>query len=77
VATTKKNTLIREFGRANLVNAVGFAKNHDKGCIRLDNLSNILAFWVNRLNVLQRFALKPKPVRLRPTGAQPYGCNID
>jgi hypothetical protein len=43
VATTKKNTLIREFGRANLVNAVGFAKNHDKGCIRLDNLSNILA----------------------------------
>ncbi|GBO51879.1 hypothetical protein APA_3460 [Pseudanabaena sp. lw0831] len=50
MATTKKSTLIREFGRANLVNSVGFAKNHDKGCIRLDNLNNILAIWVNWLN---------------------------
>jgi hypothetical protein len=53
VATTKKNTLIREFGRANLVNADGFAKNHGKGCIRFDNLNNILAIWVNRLNAWQ------------------------
>ncbi|TYQ30915.1 hypothetical protein [Pseudanabaena sp. UWO310] len=50
VATLKKNTLMREFGRANLVNdvnTIGFARDRDRGCIRPNNINNILAVWAN------------------------------
>jgi hypothetical protein len=50
VAMVRKTALIREFGRANLVNAVGFAKNHDQGCIRPNNINKIIAIWANGTN---------------------------
>ncbi len=50
MAMLRKTALIREFGRANLVNTVGFAKNHDRGYIRPNNINKIIAIWTNRTN---------------------------
>ncbi len=43
VAMVRKTALIREFDRANLVNTIGFTENHDKGCIRPNNINKIIA----------------------------------